>query len=123
MGKATQEQEDGRIGKADRVLSRSATEPVPVSVHSGGAPLRLARVMGAREVDTIARRVDANSLERESIHRLEELVRHGYKFIDITVRKDGREQTFEGDWLARLLRPTQADWERAWAAFTRSDEV
>lgn len=30
----------GRVGDADRVLSPSATEPVPVSAHSGNAPSR-----------------------------------------------------------------------------------
>jgi len=76
-------------------------------------PISLARRLGEREVKAVAARVDANQPERDSLAELEQLVRHGYKFIDITVRKDGRDYRFEGDWLARLLRPTQQEWEAA----------
>lgn len=59
---------------------------------------------GSRSALDVAARVDANELERETIKRFERLVRGGYKFVNITVRKDGRETTFEGDWLVRLFR-------------------
>jgi hypothetical protein len=67
-------------------------------------PIKNARVCGEMAVSTVADMVDANDLERRTLARFEELVRHGYKFIDIRVRKDGREHQFEGDWLARLFR-------------------
>lgn len=59
----------------------------------------------------IAARVDANELELETIKSFERLVRGGYKFVNITVRKDGRETTFEGDWLVRLFRWPIANFE------------
>lgn len=57
-----------------------------------------------KRVDQVAAFVDANDLERKTIAEIEQLVRHGYKFIDITVRRDGKEYRFQGDWIARLLR-------------------
>jgi hypothetical protein len=58
----------------------------------------------ARNIAAIVARVDANELEAKTISEFARLVYHGYKFIDIHVRKDGREYRFEGDWLARLFR-------------------
>lgn len=63
-----------------------------------------AAMEGERRVAEIARYVEANELEIETMARFEELVRHGYKFIDLHVRKDGKEYRFEADWLARLFR-------------------
>jgi hypothetical protein len=67
-------------------------------------PIERARVRGEACVTKISAEVDANELERETLARLEKLVRHGYKFIDIIVRKDAQETRFEGDWIARLFR-------------------
>jgi len=48
--------------------------------------------------------IDLNEPEKITVDRLTDLVRHGYKTIDVKVRKDGVEYWFEADWLARLLR-------------------
>lgn len=57
-----------------------------------------------RATKKISEIVEANQVEEANIHRLIDLVWHGYKFIDIKVRKDGVEHEFQGDWLARLFR-------------------
>lgn len=57
-----------------------------------------------RATKIISKIVEANELEEASIHRLVDLVWHGYKFIDIKVRKDGIEHKFQGDWLVRLFK-------------------
>ncbi len=44
---------------------------------------------------------ELNALELVHYHRMRDLVKHGYKFIDIEIRKDGQTYNFEGDWLAR----------------------
>lgn len=67
-------------------------------------PIEAAKTRGEAAVAAVCRIVDANEPEAATISRLEALVRHGYKFIDIKVRKDGQETWFEGDWLARLFR-------------------
>jgi hypothetical protein len=48
---------------------------------------------------------EINDLQADSIRQLSDLTRHGYKWIDITVRKDGVERRFEADWVANLLNP------------------
>lgn len=68
-----------------------------------------ARAAGEAGVDRISAIVEANQLEARTIARFENLVRHGYKFIDIVVRKDGQEYRFEGDWLSRLFRAPPQD--------------
>lgn len=45
-----------------------------------------------------------SKLQRDSIWELHDLTKHGAKFIDIRVRKDGKEYLFEGDWLKQVLR-------------------
>lgn len=72
--------------------------------HDLEARIAQAAAAGQAEAARVADRVKANAAERQNIARLEELVRYGFKFIDITVRKDGQEYRFEGDWLARLFR-------------------
>jgi len=67
-------------------------------------PIAEAATQAAIAIDRVCALVDANELERQSIRRLGDLTRHGYKTIDIKVRVDGRETWIEGDWLARLLR-------------------
>jgi hypothetical protein len=64
----------------------------------------LARKLGEANVRRVCEQVQANEPERATIAQLEALVRHGYKFIDLHVRKDGVERHFEADWLARLFR-------------------
>lgn len=44
-----------------------------------------------------------NKLQRDSIWELHDLTKHGAKFIDIRVRKDGKEYLFEGDWIKQVL--------------------
>jgi hypothetical protein len=93
--------------------SRASTEPQSVSALSGFDPARivaLAERFGKREAAKVAERVEANELERNTIGCFEHLVRHGYKFIDIIVRKDGQETRFEGDWIARLFDPSREEW-------------
>ena len=63
-----------------------------------------AKERGERAVRAICAAVDANELERRTIASIEARVRHGYKFIDLRIRKDGQEYHYEADWLARLLR-------------------
>ena len=59
--------------------------------------------------EDIIRLVDANELEAKSIRELFNLVFHGYKTIDIRVRKDGKETSFQADWIARLARLEKKD--------------
>jgi hypothetical protein len=47
---------------------------------------------------------EINSLQRDSIWRLHDLIKHGAKIIDLRVRKDAQEYHFEADWLKQLLR-------------------
>jgi len=63
-----------------------------------------AKRRGERNVERISDVTEANELEEKTMARFEAMVRHGAKFIDIIVRKDGREERFEADWLARLFR-------------------
>ena len=53
--------------------------------------------------------IDPSEPEKEHIDLFYDLVKHGYKTIDILVRKDGKEYIFEGDWIARLLRSLEED--------------
>lgn len=41
-----------------------------------------------------------NQMELDTLRRIRELTKHGYKTIDIKVRKDGVETWFEGDFLS-----------------------
>lgn len=59
--------------------------------------------------EDIIRLVDANELEAVSIRKLFCLVQHGYKTIDIKVRKDAVETLFQADWIARLARLEKKD--------------
>ncbi len=59
--------------------------------------------------EDIIRLVDANELEAKSIRELFNLVFHGYKTIDIKVRKDAKETLFQADWIARLARLEKKD--------------
>lgn len=54
-------------------------------------------------VDQVCAMVDANPCERGTIEELATLIRHGYKFIDIRVRKDAKEYVFQADWIHRLF--------------------
>lgn len=62
-----------------------------------------------RATKIISKIVEANELEEASIYRLIDLVWHGYKFIDIKVRKDSIEHEFQGDWLVRLSKQLTAN--------------
>lgn len=62
-----------------------------------------AQARGERNAARISELTCANTLEQSTIERLERLIRHGAKFIDIKVRKDSQEYTFEADWLHRLF--------------------
>lgn len=66
--------------------------------------LLLAKCKGEEAVAAICRRVEANELEAASIARLESLVRHGYKSLDLMVRVDGIDHHIDADWLVRLFR-------------------
>ena len=54
--------------------------------------------------DTNQTSIELNKPEVETVQKLKKLIGHGYKTIDILVRKDGKDYVFEGDWIARLLR-------------------
>ncbi len=54
--------------------------------------------------DDVIRATDANKLEADTIRKFFALTKHGCKFCDLVVRKDGREYRFEADWLVRLGR-------------------
>jgi hypothetical protein len=54
--------------------------------------------------EKIADLVDANELERQSIDVLVRLVWSGCQGIDLHVRRNGLDHSFQGDWLARLFR-------------------
>ncbi len=74
-------------------------------------PIEAARLLGEAAATRLADAVDANEPERRTIAEIERRVRHGYKFIDLIIRKDGVETRHQADWLARLLRdasPTPA---------------
>ena len=59
------------------------------------------KVAGVREREAIAQLpIDMNELELDTLRRIRELTKHGYKTIDIKVRKDGVETWFEGDFLS-----------------------
>lgn len=66
--------------------------------------MQKAQDIGDRAVLAVCAIVDANEPERATIARIEAIVRHGYKFINLHIRKDGQEYGFEADWLARLFR-------------------
>lgn len=88
-------------------MSRSVPPSYAVAPTTGTNPdvaATAARERGEENVARICHIVDANDLECETIARIEAKIRHGYKFINLTIRKDGLETTFEGDWLARLFR-------------------
>lgn len=61
-------------------------------------------IRAGKEVSKI---VGANEIEEANIVRLANLIWHGYKFIDIKIRKDGVEHEFQGDWLMRLFHNIQ----------------
>lgn len=63
-----------------------------------------AAARGNKNVLAISSIVGANELERRTISDFERLIRHGAKFIDLHVRRDGQEYRFEADWLGRLFR-------------------
>lgn len=48
-----------------------------------------------------------NQSQAESIRKLARTIRHGAKFVDIHVRKDGQEYHFEADWLKQLFNPVR----------------
>lgn len=54
----------------------------------------------------ISKLVDANEGEARIIAEYAAMTRHGCKFSDLHVRKDGVEKRFEADWLYRLFRLT-----------------
>jgi len=47
---------------------------------------------------------EINTMQRDDIWKLHDLIKHGAKIIDIRVRKDAREYLFEADWLKSMLR-------------------
>lgn len=64
-----------------------------------------ARLRSVAAIDKVCAQVDANEMERRTIEAIAALTRHGYKTVDIKIRKDGRETWYEGDWIVRLLSP------------------
>jgi len=67
-------------------------------------PLDDARRRGEANVKRMVTEAGCGPLEMSEIARFEELTRHGYAAINITVRRDGKHHTFEADWLARWFR-------------------
>lgn len=68
--------------------------------------IRISRPSGSKEEDLalqLERGGQINKMQRNSIWELHDLTKHGAKFIDIRVRKDGKEYLFEGDWLKQVL--------------------
>lgn len=55
-------------------------------------------------INTLITLIEANELEASSMIKLQKLLEHGYKFININIRKDGKDYIFQGDWLSRLFR-------------------
>lgn len=58
-------------------------------------------------VERVVAQCHPNEPERETIERIARLTRHGGS-ANLIVRRDGRDYTFEADWLIRLLRPQRA---------------
>ncbi len=61
--------------------------------------------MGWTELAVVLKTVDPNEPEEATIRKIAALTRHGSGTIDIHIRRDGTDYTFEGEWLARLFRP------------------
>lgn len=109
-----------------QALAVPATPADAVDGPSGFDPSRIDALSDSflrRDIETVCSRVDPTQPEADTIRRFAELVRHGAKFIDISVRRDGREYHFEGDWLARLFRPTPDEWQSAIATEARRAET
>lgn len=69
---------------------------------------------------------EINSLQRESIWQLHDLIKHGAKIIDVHVRKDAREYDIQADWLKWMLRRVlgMADYsERKQACEARGSSI
>lgn len=79
----------------------------PPSPEESNRIFAAAAAQGRHAAARISELVHANSLEVDTISTIEAHVRHGYKFINLVVRKDGIETTYEADWLARLFRSNE----------------
>lgn len=88
----------------NRIAPSSAAGLLSPSPEESSRVLEEAAKRGMRNVGCVSDLVGANELEEKTIARFEALIRHGCKFVDLVVRKDGQEYRFEADWLARLFR-------------------
>lgn len=62
--------------------------------------------LSQEQTAAIEQMLGLNQLQMDTINKLLNMIYHGYKSIDILVRKDGQEYRFEADWLAKMLRLT-----------------
>lgn len=53
--------------------------------------------------DYVDQRLSITETQKETLLSVHDLIKHGYKFINLHIRKDGREYHFEADWLRQLL--------------------
>lgn len=58
-----------------------------------------------------------NASQADTIREIAALTKHGYAWIDLHIRVDGRETHWECDWLAALLNPrgppnTTLNWKQ-----------
>lgn len=65
-----------------------------------GCVCRKCSAMDFRELPQAKLKPKLNALELVTFHRIQQLTKHGCKYIDIEIRKDGNVYHFQGDWLS-----------------------
>lgn len=79
----------------------------------------------ARFIEYVAE-LEINDLQKQTLLDVYQLIKHGSKFINLHIRKDGREYHFEADWLKQLfhsLSHTESDGWQTMETAPRDENV
>ena len=87
-----------------RMIEGVARAVLAPELYGNGEAQAKASPHGGMTLEEYIEHLPINDLQRASIVRFHDLIKHGSKFINLHVRKDGQEYHFEADWLRPFLK-------------------